>query len=150
MKITVINTYGFNSLKHTGKATVILPFWNAPSATLISSSAEVSVHVDLYASKAFSISLQGDLFVLSLFLSLSHSFFLSFSSFFFHFLERRRSWSQVIIKIRAQQMQQTALQTKYQSSNFSDKFTHSSHNCNDNRAPTLMVWLEWGLYPWSG
>lgn len=89
MKITVINTYGFNSLKRTGKATVMLPFPNALSAMLIRSSAEDSVHIDLYASNAFSISLQGYLFsFLSFFLflflirSFSNSFFLSFSSFF--------------------------------------------------------------------
>ena len=62
------------------------------------------------------------------FLSLSHSFFLSFSSFFFfHFSERQRSQSQFIIKIKAQQMQQTALQKKYWSSNFSVRFTHKVH-----------------------
>lgn len=74
-----MNTHGFNSLKRNGKATVILSFPNSPSATLIRSSAEDSVHVDLYA---FSVSLEDYIFS---FLSLSHSLFLSFPLFSFIF-----------------------------------------------------------------
>lgn len=78
-----MNTYGFNSLKRNGKATLILSFPNAPSATLIRSSAEDSVHVDLYASNAFSISLQDHLFFfLSFLLILSFSPFPLFSFIF--------------------------------------------------------------------
>lgn len=68
--------------------------------------------------------------------------FSSFSLISFIFLERQRSWSQAIIKIKAQQIQQTALQTKYWSSNFSDWLTHRVHTTTMTPVD-LPWWCDW-------
>lgn len=69
-----MNTMVLISLKHTGKATVILPVPNAPRAMWVRSPAGDPAHIDLYALNAFGMSSQGYPGVSFL----SHSFFLSF------------------------------------------------------------------------
>lgn len=69
--------------------------------------------------------------------------FLLFRLFLSFFLERRRSQSQVIIKIKAQQIQQTALQTKYWSTNFSDWLTHKVQTTTMTPVD-LPWWCDWG------
>lgn len=96
------------------------------------------VHADLYALNTFSIT--GLSFFLSFFLFLM--LFLLFCLFLFFSLERWRSQSQVIIKIKAQQIQQTALQTKYWNSNFSDWLTHEVHTTT--MTPVDLPWrCDW-------
>lgn len=98
-----MNTMVLISLKHTGKATVILPVPNAPRAMWVRSPAGDPAHTDLYALNAFGMSSQG---------YPGFPFFpiLSFSPFSL-FLERWRSRSRVIVKTKSQHIQQTALQT---------------------------------------
>lgn len=94
------------------------------------------VHADLYALNTFSIT--GLSFFLSFFLFLM--LFLLFCLFLFFSLERWRSQSQVIIKIKAQQNPANCITNKILEQQLLRlAHTRSSHNHNDTCRPTLTV-----------
>lgn len=135
-----MNTYVFNGLKHTGKAIVYSPLPQAPSGMLVRAPAEDSAHVDYVQTHSMLVYKDIFSFFLPLFFSSFLSFFIlpSFLSSFL-FLERRRSRSQVIIKIKAQQKQQT---DKILEQQF-PRLVHTQGSYSVTTTARLPWWCDW-------